>query len=252
MKNNGLADKKLLLSKALDISAAAEKYCCPQFSAFLDPASAMFIKKNIEKNPELTYKFYGGYDMAERVMFSAKPYWFDGDDFPIKAVLLQLKSDEALTHRDYLGAVLALGLTRDVIGDICVLKNSALMFCKSDIADYVIINLTKIGSKGVVCTEFSGEYGDYVKPNVVREKINVVSQRLDAVVCAAHRISRSACCSLIAAGKVNVNFEQCLKTDLKVCEGDLISVRGLGRIRFIGTSGMSRKGRLYLDIDRYV
>ncbi len=252
MKNSNLADRKLLLSKVSDILKAAEKYCCAQFSAFLDPASAAFVKNNIFASQNLELGFFGGYDDAERVMLCVKPEWEYEVSYPIKTVLIRGKSDDELTHRDYLGSLLSLGITREVLGDICIFENSALVFCKSEIADYIIINLIKIGNKGVECSEFFGDMGKFVNKKVVRESLNVASMRIDALICAAYRLSRSVCCDLIASGKVNLNFEPCLKSDTKLNEGDLISVRGSGRIRFVAMSGTSKKGRLYLDIDRFV
>lgn len=252
MKNSNVADKKLLASKIADISRAAEKYCSPQFSAFLDPSSAAFVKNNIYSGSNIDFEFFGGYEDAERVVFCAKPDWIEEVSYPIKPVLIKLKSRDVLTHRDYLGSILSLGITRDVLGDICIFENSALVFCKSDIADYIVTNLTKIGNKGVECGEFFGDFEKFVSKKVVRESINVASERIDAVICAAYKLSRSVCCELISQGRVNLNFEQCQKSDTKLSEGDLISVRGCGRIRFIGLGGMSKKGRLYVEIDRYV
>lgn len=251
--DNTREERKLLLSKIEDVCAIAEKRSCVCHSAFLDPASAAFIKKNTGAPPGMKYEFFGGYEDAERVIFAAGPDWMETLEFPVDAVYISVKGKgSSLTHRDFLGAVLALGITRDVIGDICVKDGEALLFCKSDISDYIIFNLTSIGRFSVVCSRFDLDADVFCQKKVEEVSVNVASVRLDTVISAVYRVSRSASCALIESGKVKVNHEECLKTDGKLNEGDLISVRGYGRVRFLSVGGTSKKGRLYVNVEKYV
>lgn len=246
-------ERKLLLSKIEDVCAIAEKRNCVCTSAFIDPASAAFIKRNLNKRSGMLYEFFGGYEDAERVMFAAGPDWMENLEFPIDAVLISPKGKaNSLTHRDYLGGVLSLGITRDIIGDICLKDGKALLFCKNDISDYIVFNLTSVGRFSVVCSKYEADVEQFVKKRVTKDSVNVASVRLDTVISAVYKLSRSASCALIESGRVKINYEECLKTDGKINEGDLISVRGYGRVKFLSVGGMSKKGRLYIDIEKYV
>ena len=248
-------DRKLLLSKIEDICHMADKRNVVCTSSFLDPASAAFVKRNLKADSGVLCRFFGGYEDAERVIFAAAPFWMEevsDDEIPIGIVHISVKGDKELTHRDFLGAILSLGISRDVIGDICVKGSKALLFCKSDICEYIVYNLSSVGRAGVVCSIFEADTEEFVKKEVVKDSVNVASLRLDTVISAVFKLSRSLSCSLIEAGKVKLNFEECYKSDAKICAGDLISVRGYGRVRFLSESGVSKKGRLYLDIERFV
>ncbi len=245
-------EKKLLLSKCEDLSKRAKKSGEALFSAFLDPSERAYIKRNLKAPAGVEYDFSGGFPDAERSMFFAHPDWEEDVSVPISAVLISSNGKEELTHRDFLGSVMGLGISREVVGDILVKEENALVFLKEDIAEYIIYNLTSIGRARVKCSLYEGDLDEFIKKEVKEEAVNVSSLRLDCVIAGAYRVSRTVSSELVRQGRVKVNFEECFKNDLKLNDGDLISVRGFGRIRYLGISGTSKKGRLYIDIERYV
>ena len=247
-------ERKLLLSKIEDVCTIAEKRSCTCQSNFTDPASAIFVKRNLKLPYGVKGEFFGGYEDAERVMFFAYPDWMDEPEVDIDKVLICQKGKfgSELTHRDYLGAILGMGITRDVIGDILLKNGQALLFCKSDISDYIIYNLSSVGRTSVVCSRFEGDAEEFTQKKISKESVNVASVRLDGIISAIYRLSRGNSVSLIEAGCVKVNYEECLKTDAKLNFGDVISVRGYGKFKFLDVSGTSKKGRLYVDIEKYI
>lgn len=249
MKTNN-DEQKLLLSKIKDIVALSEKRKSVCESAFLDPAEAIYVKRSMHM--EDTMVFYGGYEDAERVVFANLMPWSELSDIKISCVRVNTGARANLNHRDYLGSVLALGIERNVIGDICVNENGALMFVKSDICDYIVMNLTKIGKYSVSCEEYLGDLKEFIQKRCEVRTVNVSSLRLDTFVSAVYNMSRTNASALINSKNVKLNYEICVKPDAKMCENDLVSVRGYGRVRFIKAVGKSRKDRLYLEVCVYV
>lgn len=245
-------EKKLLVSKCEDLLKRAKKSGEALFSAFLDPSERAYIKKFLKAPDGVSFGFSGGFPDAERSMFYACPDWEEFAEPPLSAVLISSNGREELSHRDFLGSLMGLGISREVTGDILVKGNDALVFLKEDIAEYVIYNLTSIGRARVKCSLYDGNLEEFIKKEVKEEAVNVSSLRLDCVIAGAYRVSRTISSELIRQGRVKVNFEECFKNDLKLGDGDLISVRGFGRIRYLGVSGTSKKGRLYVSIERYV
>ncbi len=247
-------ERKLLLSKIEDACKICQKRGSVCQSNFTDPASAIFIKRNLKLPYGVKVDFFGGYEDAERVMFFAYPDWMDEHETEIDKILISQKGKFGanLSHRDYLGAILGMGITRDVIGDILIKDGQALVFCKNDISDYIIYNLSSVGRNSVDCKHFEGNAEDFTEKKVLKESVNVASVRLDGIISAIYRLSRGSSVELIESGCVKVNYEECLKTDVKLNSDDIISVRGYGKVKFLDVSGTSKKGRLFIDIEKYV
>ncbi len=251
MKTNS-DERKLLLSKINDIINICQKRNSVCESGFLDPAEVIYVKRNVFFPGDPKCVFYGGYKDAERCVFAAMPQWEDESGCAVSCIKINITGKEKLTHRDYLGSVLALGIERGVIGDILVKDSSALLFCKSEISDFIVLNLTKIARTGVVCEKFFGDIKEYTEKRCKEASVNVSSLRLDAFISASYNISRTIASQLIEGKNVKRNYEICTKSDAKIDENDLISVRGYGRIRFVKIAGKSRKDRFYLDVLKYV
>lgn len=246
MKTNN-DERKLLLSKINDIISISQKRKSVCESSFLDPAEAMYIKRNIFTDSE-SMCFYGGYDDAERVVFAALMPWNDVKDIAVSCIKITINAKAELNHRDCLGAVLALGIERSVIGDICIKGSSAIMFVKSEICDFIVMNLVKIGKYNVSCEVYEGNLQEFTEKKYEEKNVNVSSTRLDAFISAVYNISRSSASEMISAKNVKLNYEVCTKPDIKLSENDLVSVRGRGRVRFLDNVGKSRKDRLYLKV----
>ncbi|MDO4618142.1 MAG: YlmH/Sll1252 family protein, partial [Clostridia bacterium] len=129
-------NEKLLISRISDNKRLSEKYQSPKFSDFLDENESAVIKAELSLSGGM---FFGGYEGAKRTMIGYFPDWYDGgyDDFPISVIEIIKKSGKELTHRDYLGTVMSLGLERRKIGDIVVTDRGAYVFVCSDIKELV-------------------------------------------------------------------------------------------------------------------
>lgn len=218
--------------------------------------------------------FFGGYGTAERVCLFLLPEYLTAIlDIPLQEcetdTLLALLGEDVtravtavricgsgfrkLTHRDYLGAILGLGLERDALGDLAVQnEREAVLFCSQTIAAFLIESLSKVGSDTVKCRLYTVD--DSFTDGKVYAPISatVASSRLDCVVAALTGLSREDAQSTIRSGLVEVEFEPSERVDLTLTPPATLSVRGYGRFVLRAFDGETRKGRLRLRADKLV
>jgi RNA-binding protein YlmH len=173
----------------------------------------------------------------------------------ISALRIKGSGYRKLTHRDFLGSVLGLGLERSVVGDIFVMgdgESEAIMLCDSAIADFLLNELSHIENDKVRVS--SVRHGEWEAPKRRMREIHdtVASPRLDAVVAALCNLSREKASQAVLGGLVEVDYESETRSDRTLTAPCLISVRGYGKFRINSVSEQTRRGRLRLDADKYV
>lgn len=240
---------ELLFSKTEDLSYICQKNNYPEFSKFLDLTQQARIK-NI-KTPGCRYYLYGGFDDAERKIMGCFPadYECSEEYFPIKTLKITPAEMSGLTHRDYLGALVGLGIKRECIGDISLTGDGAYCFCTDEIADFIIFNLKSVGRTSAKVTEAQNVKISPREYN--RFSGTVASTRMDAVMAAVIGTSRTKIKELIAQGRVMVNYLPAKSESAKLKPGDVISARGFGKFIFLGENGPTKKGRLKIEADIY-
>ena len=159
--------------------------------------------------------------------------------------------NDTLTHRDFLGAVLNLGIERSRTGDILLEEHRAYLFAQTEIAELVSRELSNVRHTPVKCRLTELEGVEYV-PRTEAVRGTVSSVRLDSLLPLAFSSSRSRLSGLIEGAKVFVNGKLITSNGYQVKENDLISVRGMGKFRYIGTGGKTKKNRLSVEIERYI
>lgn len=225
------------------------------FTAFLTEAELSEFLALRQSLAPSGYTLWGGHENAERVMIrfgDPESYGYE-EPFPIRCVRiapLQQKFADALTHRDFLGAVMHLGIKRSEIGDILVEDKSAWLFCTETMADYLCRELTRIRHTSVsaAVTEMLPET---FAQKTTEGQVQVASERADGVVAKIFRISRGDCLVLFRAGKIFVNGRCVENNSLLLKEGDKVSVRGYGKFRFLGIGGLTRKGSKIVRYERF-
>lgn len=224
----------------------------PRFLGFLDEASAAAVYA-YAKNLHAQVVLYGGFDDAERLMPGILPDWCDQPLalFPIQPLTVTFSKSVALSHRDFLGALMALRIKRETIGDILVESGRAVLFVTDEIAGFILQELKKVGSTGVTVTE------GYTDPLPATHSLadfssTVPSLRLDAVVSALCNQSRGTAAELIKRGMVSVNALVCEKGTRQICSGDVIKIRGKGKFIIADTDDLTRKQRIILKYKKYV
>ncbi len=225
------------------------------YSDFLNLDEQNLFFNNYKEIVHSKYTFWGGYNDAERRVVC----FFEDDSstnmFPLvvlKIVPVNQKFSDKLSHRDYLGAILNLGIERCKIGDILVMEDKGYVFCKQEIGNYVKDNLTRIKhtSINVIMVE-DAEINDF-KPALEEIHGTVSSVRLDSILSVAFNTSRSSLTGLIAGGKVYVNSRLIESNSYSLKEGDVVSVRGMGKFIFKEAGDQTRKNRYKVTLLKYV
>jgi RNA-binding protein YlmH len=196
---------------------------------------------------------WGGYENAERCVacFGDREYFTDNTDYPVKCILIKpvnQKFADNLSHRDFLGSLMGLGIRREVLGDIIINENCGYLFCLENIADYIIENLTQVRHTTVKC-EITEKIPTYVLPQPEKREIIVSSERLDVIVSAIYKMSRSQVLPIFHTEKVFVNGVVKTSPSATVSVNDKISVRGFGRFIYKGVLRTTKKDRLVIGVE---
>ena len=226
------------------------------FTDFLDMSQ---LSSFYAMEQELRYagtSVFGGTDNSERCMirFGSPETCGYEEDFPIDILHIspvQKKFSDALTHRDFLGSVIGLGIDRTKLGDILVNENEAYFFVASSIADYIIDSLTKVKHTNVT-VERCLSLPEELAPKYSEESVVVSSNRLDAIISRVYNVSREQATRYISEGRVFVCGREIQSYSKSLKEGDTVSVRGKGKFIFESEEGITRKNKMYIRIKRYI
>ena len=239
----------------LDLLRKSEKTASWQYSAFLSSAE----QEDLLRDPEAArfpFLLSGGYENAERKILSAgDEEAFGPPDPPIRVIAVAPKSArfaEDLTHRDFLGTILGLGIDRGLIGDILVRDGGrAWFFCLAPAADLLVSSLDRVRRTAVEAEIVSSDIPE-LQPRFEPMRLNVASERLDAVVAAFTRLSRAQAGALFPAEKVFVNGRTVTDKGARLKEGDSVSVRGYGKAVYDGIEHETRKNRFWVCLRKLV
>ncbi len=243
-------EEKLLNARLDDIKKRCFNSEKPQFIGFLSESESALANRYL-KDCILNVSFFGGYEGALRNFLCIAPDFCENIKFPITPITAVFRKQDKLAHRDFLGAITALGILREKIGDILIEEGRAVIFADSKIADFIISQIRKIGNVGVRLSEGASvplpEAGKCLELSDT-----VASARLDCVVSALCRTSRNGADELINSSFVSVNSFLCEKPTQTVHTGDKISIRKKGRFNIISIDDLSKKGRLILKYQKYI
>lgn len=247
-------EEVLFQKRIQDLAQAAFQKDKVLFTDFLS-MNELSILHTMEKSfPGVRFETYGGYEFAERQMARFVPdALFYQVDYPIvllKISPLNKKFAEELTHRDYLGALLNLGIERGKLGDIIAKEDAAYVYCHDSLADFFKKELTRIKHTIVKVEEADDLIDQELK--FVEIKNTVASLRADNIVALACGQSRTSTLNLFRAQKVFINARLTESNSRLLKEGDIISVRGYGRFVFQEVISTTKKGRYYICIHKYV
>ena len=248
-------EESMLQKRLVELSRLAYNRGIVIFSDFLN-LNELNILHTTPKDMFLSqYKTYGGYDLSERQMavFLPDALYYDYE-YPIQIIEVTPSSKrfaEDLTHRDYLGALMNLGIERSKVGDIIVEDQKGLIFVKEELAEYIADNLTVVRHTNVNTSIGKGVKVDY-EPRFEELKGTVSSIRLDSVLALAYPLSRSKITAQIEAGKVFVNGKLITSNGYRLKDNDIISVRKMGRIAYDGILSETKKGRYLISVRKYI
>jgi RNA-binding protein YlmH len=244
-------EDKNLLSNLFDKIKLAEKILKPVFTCEFYPPNVWGTIKDMSKSFGINVYTYGIFEDCERRMlcFSIE----EPEDYPVQLLKIDNKSKfESLGHRDYLGAIMALGIKREKYGDLILVEGGCYAAVSKEVSDYIIYNLDTIGRcpcrvetiEDINAKSISAEFENLV--------IHSTSMRLDCVISSLCNLSRSKAVDIIQGGKALIDYVEIHEKDKIVENGAVITVRGYGKFKFIEEFGSTQKGRLKLSMKKYI
>lgn len=262
------SDDPLFSVRINSLIRKTERYECG-VSRFLTPKEQIIAREIIIKSgTSASAFFYGGYDGSERNRLFVLPMYMALDEYSKKAldeaeIDIVTESVQAvkimgsgyikLSHRDYLGSLLGLGIERDVVGDVAVLDGfSAVVFCDGKIAEFILSELKKVGNDTVRVSKTEVASDFCYEPQSVTVSDTVASARLDCVVAALSGLAREKAQHVLKSGSVALDYFTADECDAPVSEGSVISIRGVGKFKILSLSDTTKKGRLRLLAKKYI
>ncbi len=243
-------DTGLLSARISDLVTRADRTGAPQFLGFVTPTEVALCDSVLKKE-RICYDFFGGHTDAERTMLCVHTAECENPVYPITPVSFTYSKNYSLAHRDFLGSVMALGIARECVGDILAGDGYAVMFLKKEIADFVVSQISKIGSVGVdVKKGVTSRLPD--ADTEKRFTSTVSSLRLDCVVSAVYSLSRNKSSELIEAGLVSLDGMAVTKLTAAVSSGQKLCLKGKGRVRIGSVTDKSRKGRIIIEYFKFM
>lgn len=249
------AEDRILLAKLWDKITTGINRNIPAHTCFLSPRELEMCRFLFGDEPGICA--FGGFDDAERKMLCYLPEYMGEEnlfeeDSPVVCLRATFYEGDTPTHRDFLGSLMGAGIARETVGDICVGKGQCDFFVTEEIATYLLQNFTNAGRTKFRLSQIPLTQACIPQPEIMVIKDTLASMRLDGVVSAGFRISRTLAAQTITAGKVAVDGLSCEKPDKAVAAGCKISLRGSGKIKLEKVNGQTKKGRISVEIHRYM
>lgn len=216
---------------------------------FLDPYERYLAKSILNRFDDVSYLEDGGLEDSERKVICIYPNYYGEDDLVEKVSFLRVRYPiPSLSHKDFLGAILNLGISRDKLGDIYVHNEEAFLIAKNEIKDFILYNLTKVSNYNVKVREIQRDQLKVAEVEYQESSKFVSSLRLDTIISTIYNLSRQNSLKLIKSDRIKVNFKPVNKPSIELKEGDLISAKGYGRSTFHSINGTSKKGNYNITI----
>ncbi|HBI91461.1 MAG TPA: RNA-binding protein [Terrisporobacter glycolicus] len=240
-------DLKNKMFRIIDKANGSLKNYDVRFSDFLNPFEVESAKAILNANDDLKYTVDGGYDESERKIVFIYPFYMDYEDINETLRFIQIEGNfkfKSISHKDYLGSLLSLGIKREKIGDIIIHENFCQVIVTFDICDFILMNLEKVARNNVKLKEISRKEVVYNPPNYKEINFTVSSSRIDCIISGLYNISRQESAKLISNEKVQVNYEKITSCSKEIKSESLISVRGKGRSQINNIGGLTKKGKI--------
>lgn len=251
-------DDRLVLAKILDRAEQARNRNIPAATDFLSPqqqAMACDLLR-LAGVAETAYVRLGGYDGAERKILLFLPDWLEPEDAdsqsPLRCLRAAFRAEYALTHRDFLGSLMGMGIVREKLGDILVGTDSADLVVLDTVAEFLLQSWDSAGRAKLTVAAIDPMHIHIPEVRCQEVRDTVSSLRLDALVSSGFKMARGKAAELIASGRVQVNWRECTKADKPLSAGDTVSARGFGKFELQEVGGVTRKGRTSVVLKRYI
>ncbi len=245
----------LLLARLLDKVEARQRSGTPQSTRFLTQRDLLCCLPMLKELGE-RYVLWGGYEGAERLCLILPGDWQEDEDVkggsacPVAVLRASYRGDVSLSHRDFLGALMGMGVERETVGDILPRAGSCDIAVLRELLPFLLSGFDQAGRTRLTLEEVDAAEPIEAQFRIIRDTL--ASLRLDALVGSGFSLAREKAAEAIRAGKVTLNSLECLKPDKAVQEGAKVSLRGMGKIELVSVGSVSRKNRTIVEIKRYI
>lgn len=243
----------VFLARVVDSANLCRTRSIPKYIGFIDERQAVLAAHKLDSIGFSNYCFRGGYDDAKRVFLCILPDYMsreEHDEYPVFCCYFRFRDCDELSHRDFLGSLMALGIKRETIGDILVKKGEAVVFTTETVSQMILSDISKVGRIGVrVSCEFVDPFPFVQEFDLIEGTIS--SLRLDCITAFVTNLSREKSATLISAKNVSINHFECTDLSKNISSNDIISIRGYGRFVLDEIGPTTRKGRIRITIKKY-
>ncbi|MDP4177020.1 MAG: YlmH/Sll1252 family protein [Bacillota bacterium] len=206
---------------------------------------------NLSDNFDTEIYTYGIFHESERKVIAFSKT--EPEEYPISMIKIKNKSKfNKLSHKDYLGAVMSLGIIREKYGDLIVEDDCCYIAVLNDIVDFLKINLDTIGNCPCEVDDFDYELNEIPQVKFESSVVISTSLRIDCIVSALTGISRKSSNDLISKGKVLIDYIETFEKNKVLRENSIITIRGYGKYIIINNLGLTSRGRIKLMIKKYI
>jgi len=248
-----MKEDSILLAGIEDKIRQCQDHYIATNSAFLDMRQRTLVEAQCRQHKGLRYCFCGGYEDAERTVAVFLPDYAElAENDPLALLRVRQDGNRVLSHRDYLGSLLGLGIKREIIGDILVREGGADIVIIKDMADFLLYSYEKAGRTALKAEIVSIDQIIVPENRFEEKRDTVASLRLDNLIASAFSMSRGKAAEAIVSGLVFVNGLQSEKADRPVKEGDKLVLRGKGKVLLKSVGGVTRKDRISIIIHKYI
>jgi photosystem II S4 domain protein len=253
-------DERIQISKIIDKVQLVLKNYQVNVTDFIDPFIADLAEDILKGIDKISFVLDGGYPPAERKVILIYPDYLGDDHEERELCFLEIQGNfkfNEISHRDVLGSILGLGLKREKIGDILIINENDLVqgcyvIVKAEVADYLIYNLTKIHRVAVKVKKVTRDELQLTEEKVKEIFATVASLRLDAIASSGFGVSRSLIVKEIEAEKLKLNWRSNSNPAYPIKAGDIISLRGRGRLEVSEVMGKTSKDRFKVLLKKFL
>lgn len=246
------AEEMLFIDRAIDWIHSVEDNYLAYTTSFLNPREVTLLKNRVSS---YQLQFFSSSEIIEtelsKVIIAPDYYQLDQVDFGLALLEIQYSSQfTQLTHAQVLGSFLGQsGVRRQEIGDILISEERAQIFVSQHLADYFIENIKKIGRAGVKLKRIDLSQAIQTETKSETKVLLVSSVRLDKIIATAFNFSRNIATNMLQSNKVKVNFSEVSEKDTSLQTGDLISLRGYGRVKILRNLGLTKKDKQKIEVE---
>ncbi len=246
------SEETIFVKKVVHILDMVQGMGSVQFTLFMDLRQQQLFLAQANKYPDINVSLVSGYNGdGERKLAAVYPDYISFEQIKMPVIVLRAEiHDKDVSHKDFLGAAMALKIDREYIGDIIIKENEAFIICHKNVGSIITEELLSV-KRSSVSFEVWEQPLNYEKQYSEMRKITVASMRLDSIVAAALNKSRTEAVKLIKQGNVKVNQMDVQQADYEIFDDDIISIRYNGKFKIFCDGGKSRKDRIFVNIAKY-